>query len=79
MKKVYLLTFHGSVNYGAVLQAYALSKTLNNMPCECKVIDYNRKRHHKNFLTIQLKQFFQNPNSILQQKKLMLQTVTASQ
>lgn len=53
MKKVYLLTFHGSVNYGAVLQAYALSKTLNNMPCECKVIDYNRKRHHKNFLTIQ--------------------------
>lgn len=53
MKKVYLLTFHGSVNYGAVLQAYALSRTLSTMNCECKVIDYNRKRHHKNFLTIQ--------------------------
>ncbi len=53
MKKVYLLTFHGSVNYGAVLQAYALYKTLNLMGSDCKVIDYNRKRHHKNFLAIQ--------------------------
>ncbi len=53
MKKVYLLTFHGSVNYGAVLQAYALYRTLNGMGCKCKVIDYNRERHHKNFLAIQ--------------------------
>ncbi len=53
MKKVYLLTFHGSVNYGAVLQGYALHKTLNLMDCDCRVIDYNRERHHKNFLTIQ--------------------------
>lgn len=53
MKKVYLLTFHGSVNYGAVLQAYALYKTLDIMGYDCKVIDYNRERHHKNFLTIQ--------------------------
>ncbi len=53
MKKVYLLTFHGSVNYGAVLQAYALSKTLTQLGCDCRVIDYNRERHHKNFLTIQ--------------------------
>lgn len=53
MKKVYLLTFHGSVNYGAVLQAYALSKTLTQLGCDCQVIDYNRERHHKNFLAIQ--------------------------
>ena len=53
MKKVYLLTFHGSVNYGAVLQAYALHQTLNDLGCDCKVIDYNRELHHKNFLTIQ--------------------------
>lgn len=52
MKKIYLLTFHGSVNYGAVLQAYALNKTIINMGYECEVIDYNRELHHKNFLKI---------------------------
>lgn len=49
---IYLLTFHGSVNYGAVLQAYALSKTLCTMGCTCKVIDYNREAHHANFLQL---------------------------
>lgn len=53
MKKVYLLTFHGSVNYGAVLQAYALNKTIIDMGYDCEVIDYNRELHHQNFLRIQ--------------------------
>lgn len=52
MLKVYLLTFHGSVNYGAVLQAYALAKTIKTLGHDCKVIDYNRVLHHKNYLRI---------------------------
>lgn len=55
--KVYLLTFHGSVNYGAVLQALALSKTLGSLGYACEVIDYNRELHHKNFLKSYSKSF----------------------
>lgn len=57
MKKVYLLTFHGSVNYGAVLQGYALAKTIQDMGYECQIIDYNRKTHHKNYLQIKSDNF----------------------
>ena len=53
MSNVYVLTFHGSVNYGAVLQAYALTKTINDMGYNCKAIDYNRNLHHKNYIKIQ--------------------------
>ena len=50
MLPIYILTFHGSVNYGAVMQATALYTTLSNLGANCQIIDYNRKRHHKNFL-----------------------------
>ena len=52
MRTVYLLTFHGSVNYGAVLQAFALHKAIMDTGAPCSVIDYNRKTHHRNYLTI---------------------------
>ncbi len=35
-----ILTFHESGNYGAVLQAYALNKTINEHGNECEIIDY---------------------------------------
>ncbi len=47
-KNAYILTFHGSVNYGAALQAIALYKTVKNINGQCKLIDYNRKTHHNN-------------------------------
>lgn len=50
MKTVYILTFAGSVNYGAALQGYALYKTVSDMGYSCKVIDYNRTIHHKNYI-----------------------------
>lgn len=50
--KVELLTFHGSVNYGAVLQGYALYKRIEDLGLYCEVIDYNRIRHHQNYLRI---------------------------
>ena len=38
--KVGVLTFHRALNYGAVLQAYALQKCLLMMGVECDIIDY---------------------------------------
>lgn len=40
MKKIGILTFHRSRNYGAVLQAYGLVKTLKKLGFESEVIDY---------------------------------------
>lgn len=37
--RIGLLTFHRAYNYGALLQCYALSHTLNKLGFECKVID----------------------------------------
>lgn len=40
MKKIGILTFHKSINYGSVLQAYALQKTINKLGYETEIIDY---------------------------------------
>jgi hypothetical protein len=41
MIKTGILTFHRAHNYGSVLQAYALAKTLNKFPdCKAQIIDY---------------------------------------
>ena len=38
--KIGILTFHRALNYGAVLQCYALQETLSNMGHDVEVIDY---------------------------------------
>ena len=38
--KVGIMTFHRALNYGAVLQAYALCKHINQMGIDCEIIDY---------------------------------------
>lgn len=43
MKKVGIITFHRSRNYGAVLQAYALQTKLKKSGIETEVIDYQNK------------------------------------
>lgn len=40
MKKIGILTFHRSINYGAVLQAYALRYTIQKLGYNAEVIDY---------------------------------------
>lgn len=40
MKKIGIITFHRAINYGAVLQAYALCSFLNSMGFETSVLDY---------------------------------------
>ncbi|MDY3959686.1 polysaccharide pyruvyl transferase family protein [Romboutsia timonensis] len=38
--KVGTLTYHDTRNYGAVLQAYALQRTIENLGVDCEIIDY---------------------------------------
>jgi hypothetical protein len=40
MKKIYTITFQKALNYGAALQAYALTKFLKNANLEVQIIDY---------------------------------------
>jgi len=53
-----ILTLHRSENYGAYLQAYALSKTLQDRYPECSVeiIDYDSKRSKKHHWKILFKE-----------------------
>lgn len=40
MKKVGIITFHNTTNYGALLQAIALQKKIRELGAECETIDY---------------------------------------
>lgn len=40
MIRVGILTFQNAINYGAVLQCYALQKKITDMNCNCEVINY---------------------------------------
>ncbi|MEY8688212.1 polysaccharide pyruvyl transferase family protein [Bacteroides sp. AN502(2024)] len=42
--QVGILTFHKTTNYGAILQAYALQKTLENEGFKVSIIDYHNNR-----------------------------------
>ena len=46
MKKIGIITFHDTDNYGAVLQAYALKTSIEKYE-ECHVINYYNKYFHK--------------------------------
>ena len=39
-KSIGILTFHRATNYGALLQAYALQKVIENMGHDVKIVDY---------------------------------------
>ena len=40
MKKTGILTFHRAINYGAVLQSYALQQTVASLGADCEIVDY---------------------------------------
>ena len=50
--KIGIITFQRAYNYGAVLQAYALCKTLNELGYTCEVIDYHNARFEKDYRKI---------------------------
>ena len=41
MKKICILTFHRAINYGALLQAYALQCKIKELGIECDILDYD--------------------------------------
>lgn len=45
--KIAILTFHRTINYGGVLQAYALKKVLEKFNCESNIIDYKNEHIEK--------------------------------
>ncbi len=47
--RIGLITFHWSTNYGAVLQAYALSETLKAQGAQVDIIDYYPRKFKKNY------------------------------
>lgn len=48
-KKVGIITYHRSQNYGAQLQAYALRKVVEKLGCDAEVIDCNTIGENKGF------------------------------
>ena len=43
MKRVGILTFSNTVNYGASLQAYALRSVIESLGCECEILNYSNR------------------------------------
>lgn len=44
MKKVGIITFHASHNYGSMLQAYALQQVILDMGYQCEIINFRTER-----------------------------------
>lgn len=55
MKKIAILTFSRALNYGAVLQAYALKTAFQNMGVAAHVIDYRCPKIEKDYKSFVLK------------------------
>lgn len=47
--KIGIMTYHRAVNYGAILQTYALNKVLSKLNCDCEVIDYRCSKIEDNY------------------------------
>ena len=47
--KIGIMTYHRASNYGAVLQAYALSRYLNDQGHKCEIVDYRSRYLEKSY------------------------------
>ena len=52
MKKIGILTFHASSNYGAFLQTYALSTILKRRGCDVKIINLELEKKDLSIKTL---------------------------
>lgn len=43
-RKIGIITYHRAINYGALLQVYALQKKVKELGAKCVVLDYRNKR-----------------------------------
>lgn len=63
--KVGILTFHKALNYGAVLQCYALQKKLNNLGIDAEVINYYSKPVYNHDNPFRIKNFDNRFNGMI--------------
>jgi hypothetical protein len=55
-----IITFHRAINYGALLQVYALQTSVEKLGCNCEVIDYHSNcidRHYNKLVLSKCKGF----------------------
>lgn len=56
MKKIHILTFHDAINYGAILQCYALFRTISQY-YECDVLNYKSESVKNRYRLFNIKKF----------------------
>lgn len=64
MGRVGILTFHRALNFGAVLQCYALQKSISKAGVDCEVIDYRCKFIEDYYVPL-WKKFFKSPKRFI--------------
>ena len=71
MKKIGVLTFHRSINYGAFMQCFALSHSLQQRfpDCQVEVIDYESRIMHEHYIPKFSLSYFKHPALFSQIKK----------
>lgn len=70
MKKIGTITFHESINYGAILQTYALQKYLVDQGYNSEVIDYRNSKRGLEHLTMSRKVIHHIWNKVI--KKVLI-------
>lgn len=70
-KKVGILTFHNTLNYGASLQAYALCRVLRNIGADAEIIDYHCENISSGYETAIIR-IIKNGGNIKNMLKLLL-------
>lgn len=74
MKKIGILTFHRAINYGAVLQAWALFKRIKDELYEVSIIDYRPNSIELTYKPFSFKKLFEN-NSLKSQLLYLLDRI----
>lgn len=60
-----IITFQSANNYGAVLQAYALQKYLNETYADTRIVDYHNSSIDKSYMQPRLVDFFHSPKNAI--------------
>ena len=73
--KIGILTYHRAINYGAVLQCYALYTTLHKMGHDVEIIDYRPETIERYRNIFRKKDFYNKPN-VLAKIKYIISCIT---
>ncbi|WP_226581125.1 polysaccharide pyruvyl transferase family protein [Halobacillus litoralis] len=78
--KIGIITYHHTTNFGATLQAYALSKFLNDEGFNAEIIDYRPKKAVVTYLRANYlnKQLLNNRKKVLKMNKFMEENISIS-